>query len=33
MNQPVEVAVTFPKAGELTYACGMDMIHGTISVQ
>jgi plastocyanin domain-containing protein len=33
LNQPVEVAVTFPKAGDLTYACGMDMFHGTITVQ
>ena len=33
LDQPVEIAVTFPKAGELTYACGMDMVHGTISVQ
>ncbi|HVV83377.1 MAG TPA: cupredoxin domain-containing protein [Kofleriaceae bacterium] len=33
LNQPVEVAVTFPKAGELTYACGMDMAHGIILVR
>ena len=33
LNKPVEVSVTFPKAGKLTYACGMDMIKGTISVQ
>lgn len=33
LHQPVEVAVTFPKAGKLTYACGMDMVHGTITVQ
>ena len=33
LNQPVEVAATFPKAGKLTYACGMDMDHGTITVQ
>ncbi|MCA9674147.1 MAG: cupredoxin domain-containing protein [Myxococcales bacterium] len=33
LNQPVEIAATFPKAGELTYACGMDMVHGTITVQ
>jgi len=30
MNKPVEVAVTVPQAGELTFACGMDMFHGTI---
>lgn len=33
LNQPVEIAMTFPKAGELAYACGMDMIHGTITVR
>ncbi|HVV86536.1 MAG TPA: cupredoxin domain-containing protein [Kofleriaceae bacterium] len=33
LNQPVEVPVTFPTAGDLTYACGMDMEHGTITVQ
>jgi plastocyanin domain-containing protein len=33
LNQPVEIAATFPRAGKLTYACGMDMVHGTISVQ
>lgn len=33
LNQPVEVAATFPKAGKLAYACGMDMFHGTITVQ
>jgi len=30
MNKPVEVAVTVPAQGELTFACGMDMFHGTI---
>ena len=30
MNKPVEVAVTVPQQGELTFACGMDMFHGTI---
>lgn len=29
---PVEIVATFPKAGKLTYACGMDMISGTIAV-
>ncbi len=29
---PVEIVATFPKAGKLTYACGMDMISGTITV-
>lgn len=33
LNQPVEVAATFPKAGKLTYSCAMDMDHGTITVQ
>ena len=30
MNQPVEVAVTVPATGEVGFACGMDMFHGTI---
>jgi len=33
LNTPVELAMTFPKAGKLGYACGMDMIKGTIVVQ
>lgn len=33
LNQPVEVAVTFPKAGKAGFACAMDMEHGTITVQ
>ena len=33
LNKPVEIEVTFAKAGDLTYACGMDMEHGTITVQ
>ena len=33
LNQPVEVAVTFPKAGKLTYACGMDMLKGVILIE
>jgi len=33
LDTPVEVAVTFPTAGKLTYACSMDMIKGTITVQ
>lgn len=33
LNTPVEIAATFPKAGKLGYACGMDMIKGTIVVQ
>jgi plastocyanin domain-containing protein len=27
---PVEVAVTVPTTGEIGFACGMDMFHGTI---
>ena len=33
LNQPVEVAVTFPKSGDVVYACGMDMVKGSIHVQ
>ena len=33
LNTPVEIATTFPKAGKLSYACGMDMMKGTITVQ
>ena len=27
---PVEVAITVPPTGQLTFACGMDMFHGVI---
>ncbi len=27
---PVEVAITVPQTGELSFACGMDMFHGVI---
>ena len=33
LDTPVELAATFPKAGQLSYACGMDMMKGTIVVQ
>jgi plastocyanin domain-containing protein len=33
MNKPVEVPVTLPQAGEVAFACGMDMFKGTIIVQ
>lgn len=33
LNEPVEVAVTFPKSGDVKYACGMDMVKGSIHVQ
>jgi plastocyanin domain-containing protein len=29
-DKPVEVAVTVPATGALTFACGMDMFHGTV---
>jgi plastocyanin domain-containing protein len=33
LNEAVAVEITFPKAGAITYACGMDMIKGVVSVQ
>ena len=33
LNTPVEIAATFPKAGKLSYACGMNMETGTITVK
>jgi plastocyanin domain-containing protein len=33
LDTPVEIDATFPKPGKLTYACGMDMVHGTITVE
>ena len=33
LDKSVEVAVTFPKAGKLGYACSMDMSKGIIVVQ
>jgi plastocyanin domain-containing protein len=33
LDKPVEIAVTFPKAGKLGYACNMDMYRGTIVVE
>src|SRR5450432_200342 len=33
LDKPVEIAVTFPKAGKLSYACSMDMTKGVIVVQ
>lgn len=29
-GKPVDVAITVPATGQLTFACGMDMFHGTI---
>jgi plastocyanin domain-containing protein len=33
LDTPVELAATFPKAGKLGYACGMDMVKGVIVVR
>jgi plastocyanin len=33
LKQKVEIAMTFAKSGELSYACKMDMVTGTIYVQ
>jgi len=33
LDTPVEIATTFPTGGKLGYACGMDMLKGTITVQ
>ncbi len=33
LGKPVEIAVTFPTAGKLGYACSMNMNKGTIVVQ
>lgn len=33
LNTPVELAATFPKPGKLGFACGMDMMKGTVVVR
>lgn len=33
LGQRVEIAVAFPNAGELRYACSMDMVTGVVQVQ
>lgn len=33
LDKAVEIPVTFPKAGKLSYGCSMDMVKGTITVQ
>lgn len=33
LKQKVEIAMTFAKSGDLSYACKMDMVTGIISVQ
>lgn len=32
LNKTVEVSATFPKSGQLSYTCSMDMIRGTLTV-
>ncbi len=31
LNKPVSIDVTMPKTGKLAFACGMDMMHGTVT--
>ena len=33
LDKPIEIAVTFPKAGTISYACSMDMVRGIVVVQ
>lgn len=33
LNKPVELAITFGTSGVVTYACAMDMVRGTVTVQ
>jgi len=33
LNQPVAIEFTPGKTGEITFACGMNMLHGTVVVQ
>jgi thiol-disulfide isomerase/thioredoxin len=33
LGQPVEIPVRVDRTGDVPYACGMDMVHGTITVQ
>ena len=33
LDKPVEIKLSFAKAGTVTYACSMNMIKGTIVVQ
>lgn len=33
LDKPVEIAMTFPKAGKLGYACSMDMSKGVIVIE
>jgi plastocyanin domain-containing protein len=31
LNKPVSIDVTMPQTGKLAFACGMDMMHGTVT--
>jgi plastocyanin domain-containing protein len=33
LNRPVAIEFTPEKAGEIAFACGMNMLHGTVVVQ
>lgn len=33
LGKPVEIPIEIDRAGDITYACGMDMNHGTIEVE
>jgi plastocyanin domain-containing protein len=33
LGQPVEIAASFADAGDLRYACGMDMVKGVVHVE
>ncbi|MBV8756241.1 MAG: cupredoxin domain-containing protein [Deltaproteobacteria bacterium] len=33
LNQPVEIPLRIDRAGDIPYACGMNMLHGTIEVR
>ena len=33
LDKTIEIDATFAKAGDLTYTCGMDMVHGVMTVQ
>jgi len=33
LDKPVEISISFPKAGKLGYACSMDMAKGVIVVE
>jgi plastocyanin domain-containing protein len=33
LNEPVAIEFTPAKTGEIAFACGMNMLHGTVLVQ